>query len=96
MEIGFSKQLDDAIVEISKLPGIGRRTALRLALHLLKTDPHEVALRHHTELDVIEVHQKALAGTLCTLNKGDAIHWRRKNGTGAQGTLSCQNIANRL
>ena len=44
MEIGFSKQLDDAIVEISKLPGIGRRTALRLALHLLKTDPHEVAL----------------------------------------------------
>ncbi|MBO4645895.1 MAG: recombination protein RecR [Bacteroidales bacterium] len=43
MEIGFSKQLDDAIVEISKLPGIGKRTALRLALHLLKTDSRDVA-----------------------------------------------------
>lgn len=43
MEIGFSKQLDDAIVEISKLPGIGKRTALRLALHLLKTDARDVA-----------------------------------------------------
>lgn len=44
MEIGFSKQLDDAIVEISKLPSIGKRTALRLALHILKMDPAEVSL----------------------------------------------------
>lgn len=31
-----SKLLQNAVQEISKLPGIGKRTALRLALHLLK------------------------------------------------------------
>ena len=34
--------LDNAIAELSKLPGIGHKTALRLALHLLRKDP-EVA-----------------------------------------------------
>src|SRR6056300_556650 len=31
-----SKLLENAVQEISQLPGIGKRTALRLALHLLK------------------------------------------------------------
>ncbi|MEM9077372.1 MAG: recombination mediator RecR [Bacteroidota bacterium] len=31
-----SKLLENAVYEISQLPGIGKRTALRLALHLLK------------------------------------------------------------
>ena len=31
-----SKLLDVAVNEISKLPGIGKRSALRLALYLLK------------------------------------------------------------
>lgn len=31
-----SKLLENAVEEISRLPGIGRRTALRLALHLLR------------------------------------------------------------
>ena len=31
-----SKLLENAVYEISKLPGIGKRTALRLALHLLR------------------------------------------------------------
>ncbi|QYJ67284.1 recombination mediator RecR [Flavobacterium litorale] len=31
-----SKLLENAVAEISQLPGIGKRTALRLALHLLK------------------------------------------------------------
>ena len=31
-----SKSLDVAVNEISKLPGIGKRSALRLALYLLK------------------------------------------------------------
>lgn len=44
MEIGFSKQLETAINEIAKLPGIGKRTALRLALHILKMETHNVAL----------------------------------------------------
>ena len=34
----MSKLLQDAGSEFSKLPGIGRRTALRLAMHLLKMD----------------------------------------------------------
>ena len=31
-----SKLVEDAVAEISRLPGIGKKTALRLALHLLK------------------------------------------------------------
>jgi len=37
-----SKLLERAVAEISQLPGIGKRTALRLALHLLK-QPEEQA-----------------------------------------------------
>lgn len=33
-----SKLVEDAVNELSKLPGIGKKTALRLALHLLKKD----------------------------------------------------------
>lgn len=31
--------LDNAVAELSRLPGIGRKTALRLALHLLRQPP---------------------------------------------------------
>lgn len=34
-----SRIVEEAVDEFSKLPGIGRRTALRLVLHLLKQDP---------------------------------------------------------
>jgi recombination protein RecR len=34
-----SKLLETAVSEFAKLPGIGRRTALRLVLHLIKQDP---------------------------------------------------------
>ncbi|MDR1527617.1 MAG: recombination mediator RecR [Dysgonamonadaceae bacterium] len=34
--------LESAVDELSRLPGIGRKTALRLALHLLKRTPGEV------------------------------------------------------
>ena len=33
-----SRLLDAAVNELSRLPGIGRKTALRLALHLLRQD----------------------------------------------------------
>lgn len=33
-----SELIEEAVREISKLPGIGKKTALRLALHLLKQD----------------------------------------------------------
>lgn len=36
-----SRLLDSAVAELSKLPGIGRKTALRLALHLLRRESAE-------------------------------------------------------
>ncbi len=38
----WSKLLDDAVNEIAKLPGIGRKTAMRLALHFLKQETEQV------------------------------------------------------
>lgn len=37
-----SNLLEQAVLEFGKLPGIGKKTALRLVLHLLKKDPAEV------------------------------------------------------
>lgn len=37
-----SKLLNDAVQEFSKLPGIGKKTALRMVLHLLKTEVGQV------------------------------------------------------
>ncbi|MBB1150810.1 MULTISPECIES: recombination mediator RecR [unclassified Myroides] len=45
-----SKLLEKAVEEISQLPGIGKRTALRLALHLLK-QPEEQTSRLVQALD---------------------------------------------
>ena len=36
-----SPLLESAVTELSRLPGIGRKTALRLALHLLRREPRE-------------------------------------------------------
>lgn len=36
-----SRLLEDAVSHLSRLPGVGRKTALRLALHLLRQDPQE-------------------------------------------------------
>lgn len=38
-----SKLLEDAVQAFSSLPGIGKKTALRLALHLLQSNTDEVA-----------------------------------------------------
>ena len=37
-----SRLLEQAVSEISKLPGIGRKTALRLVLHLLRREAKDV------------------------------------------------------
>lgn len=37
-----SKLIEDAVQEFSRLPGIGKKTALRMVLHLLKLDKGEV------------------------------------------------------
>lgn len=39
-----SKLIEDAVVEISKLPGIGKKSALRLVLHLLKREESQTQL----------------------------------------------------
>ncbi len=39
-----SKLIEDAVNEVSKLPGIGKKTALRLVLHLLKKDETQTQL----------------------------------------------------
>lgn len=38
----MSKLLQDVVGELSKLPGVGRRTALRLAIHILRMEPDSV------------------------------------------------------
>lgn len=43
MNASFNSQLlDNAVEELAKLPGVGRKTALRLALYLLRRDEAEV------------------------------------------------------
>lgn len=37
-----SKLIENAVEEIAKLPGIGKKTALRLALHLLKQEKEDI------------------------------------------------------
>ncbi len=47
------------MAEFSKLPGIGKKTALRLVLHLLKQDVNDLVrrtdLEEETILDVIRI-----------------------------------------
>ena len=38
----MSRLLQDVVGELTKLPGVGRRTALRLAIHLLRMEPESV------------------------------------------------------
>lgn len=39
-----SRLLENAVNEFAKLPGIGRKSALRLVLHILKQEVHEVEI----------------------------------------------------
>ena len=38
-----SKNIKEAVEELASLPGIGRKTALRLALHILKLSEEDAA-----------------------------------------------------
>ncbi len=46
--------LENAVTELSRLPGIGRKTALRLALHLLRREPREAAALGRAIIDMRE------------------------------------------
>ena len=39
-----SKLIEQAIIEVAKLPGIGKKSALRIILHLLRQEPSETTL----------------------------------------------------
>ena len=47
-----SPLLEAAVTQLSRLPGIGRRTALRLALHLLRRDLSEATLLGQAIIDL--------------------------------------------
>lgn len=75
-----SKIIEQAVEEISKLPGIGKKSALRLALHLLKRPEIQsvqlassiVKLRTETKFCTTchMISDEALCG-ICTSNKRD-------------------------
>lgn len=52
MEHYPSRLLENAVNEFSKLPGIGRKTALRLVLHLLRQDVREVEIFGQTMIQM--------------------------------------------
>jgi len=47
-----SSLLENAVNEFAKLPGIGRKTSLRLVLHLLKQGEHEVEVFGNTMIQL--------------------------------------------
>ena len=47
----MSKLLDNVVGELSRLPGIGRRTALRLAMHILRMDTEDVVAMGESMID---------------------------------------------
>jgi len=54
--------IDELVGELARLPGIGRKTALRLAFHLLKA-PEEEALR--LARGIVDVRQKVRPCSTC-------------------------------
>jgi recombination protein RecR len=57
-----SSLLENAVNEFAKLPGIGRKTALRLVLHLLKQTDHEVEVFGNT---FIQLRKEILYCKVC-------------------------------
>lgn len=47
-----SRLIESAVEEFSKLPGVGKKTALRLVLHLLKQDPNQTTELAHALVDL--------------------------------------------
>ncbi len=54
METLNSSLLDSAVTELAKLPGIGRKTALRLALYLLRKEPETARALGQAIIDMRE------------------------------------------
>jgi len=63
-----SKLLESAVSELSRLPGIGKKTALRLALHILKEDK---AYSENLGVSIINLRKEVLFCNKCN-NLSDA------------------------
>jgi recombination protein RecR len=69
----MNKLMDDAVNEFAKLPGIGRRSALRMVLHLLKETPEEVRqfsaviTRLREEIKYCNTCYNIAEGALCSI-----------------------------
>ncbi len=68
-----SALLENAVNEFAKLPGIGRKTALRLVLHLLKQDQEdvqhfgEVVSRMRSEIRFCQRCHNVADGDICSI-----------------------------
>lgn len=65
-----SKLLEEAVEAISSLPGVGRRSALRLALHLLKQPQENV---HHFARAVVNLRDEVKYCRECRMISDDDI-----------------------
>lgn len=68
-----SSLLENAVNEFAKLPGIGKKTALRLVLHLLKQDPAsvqgfgEIIIRMRQEIKFCQRCFNVADGDICSI-----------------------------
>ena len=60
-----SQLLEKAVSEFSKLPGVGRKTALRLVLHLLRQDRHTVESFGQSVIRLISVQTHGVTPVRC-------------------------------
>ncbi|MDL2309093.1 recombination mediator RecR [Bacteroidales bacterium OttesenSCG-928-B11] len=70
MFTSYSKYLDQAINEIAKLPGIGKRTALRLALHINKLEDDDARILSES---ILNLKTKIVKCSVCHNISDDAI-----------------------
>ena len=91
-----SKLLENAVAEFAKLPGIGKKTALRLVLHLLKLDAGNVQgfgetrrcrnLRLHDfeNEEIIFIHEARIMKPAFEMREA-FLNNRRRNFAGGRG-----------
>ncbi len=65
-----SKLLEDAVQAIGSLPGVGRRSALRLALHLLRQPSENV---HHFADSIVRMRDEARFCRECWMISDDDV-----------------------
>lgn len=65
-----SKLLEDAVEAISSLPGVGRRSAMRLALHLLKQPQENV---HHFAQAIVNLRDDVKYCRECRMISDDQV-----------------------